>query len=172
MNTAERKPAVDESRPDFFRPSAVRMSRGAGPRMWPAVLLVLVALPCRGQNPGEQTNPSNSGQISNRAMQTRQADIDQNLAGNQGDSVYQQKRMRQLNAAQHKSMVSDTEKLLKLVTDLNAEIASSSPASLTSEQLHKVAEIEKLAHSVKEDMRTPVQEMPVLLNPEQRPFQQ
>ena len=61
--------------------------------------------------------------------------------------------MRQLNEAQHKAMVSDTDKLLKLVTEFNAEIGSTNPESLTPEQLRKVAEIEKLAHSVKEKMR-------------------
>jgi hypothetical protein len=50
-------------------------------------------------------------------------------------------------------MISDTEKLVKLVSELEAEIGSSSSAALTTEQLRKLAEIEKLAHSVKEKMK-------------------
>ncbi len=72
--------------------------------------------------------------------------------------------MRQLSAAQHKAMVSDTDKLLRLVTELNAEINSTYPASLTLEQLRKVAEIEKLAHSVRDKMRTSVVGAPTFLD--------
>ena len=68
--------------------------------------------------------------------------------------------MRQINAAQHKAMVSDADRLLKLVTELNAEIGRSIPEALTPEQRRKVAEIEKLAHSVKEKMRTAPVGMP------------
>jgi hypothetical protein len=68
--------------------------------------------------------------------------------------------LRQLIAAQHKAMVSDTDKLLKLVIQFNAEIDNSTPAALTPEQLRMVAEIEKLAHSVKDKMRTSAPEVP------------
>ena len=49
-------------------------------------------------------------------------------------------------------MVSDTNKLLKLARELNDEVAAKNAAALTPDQLHKIAEIEKLAHSVKEKM--------------------
>jgi HAMP domain-containing protein len=73
-----------------------------------------------------------------------------------GDQVYRERRLQQLNAAQHKSMVADTDKLLKLVTELNTEIANTNPDSLTPQQLRKIAEIEKLAHNVKDKMRMSV----------------
>ena len=52
----------------------------------------------------------------------------------------------------HKSMVSDADKLLKLARQLDAEIASNPSDELTPQELHKVAEIEKLAHNVKAKM--------------------
>lgn len=63
------------------------------------------------------------------------------------------KRLRLLNAQRQKSMVSDADKLLKLAKELNDEVASGDSATLTDAQLRKVAEIAKLAKSVKEKMR-------------------
>jgi hypothetical protein len=70
--------------------------------------------------------------------------------------AFNEKRLQMMNAAQHQSMVADTERLVKLVGDLNAQINSSKANSLTPEQLHMVAEIEKLAHNVKDKMRMAV----------------
>ncbi|MGO9336354.1 MAG: hypothetical protein ACLPY1_02490 [Terracidiphilus sp.] len=75
--------------------------------------------------------------------------------------------LRALNADRQKSLVSDTNKLLRLVNELNAEIARSNTGSLTSVQLHKLAEIEKLAHNVKYKMSTSVRSTPAF----QPPFQ-
>jgi hypothetical protein len=72
------------------------------------------------------------------------------------DQRQEQQRLKAINAARQKSLVSDTNKLLKLANELNAEIARSNAGTLTPEQLHKVAEIEKLARNVKEKMTTPV----------------
>lgn len=77
-----------------------------------------------------------------------------------GDSIDQERRLRALNADRQKSMVSDTDKLLKLANELNIEVAAASPESLNSDQLHKVAQIEKLAHSVREKMSTSVRGTP------------
>src|ERR1035441_1312485 len=57
-----------------------------------------------------------------------------------------------LNAARQKSVVSDTDKLLKLAQELAQETSASKPSPLTQEQLRKVAKIEKLARNVKEGM--------------------
>ena len=58
-------------------------------------------------------------------------------------------------------MVADTNKLLKLAGELNAELAGEHPESLNPDQLRKVAEIEKLAHSVKDKMSMSVKGIPV-----------
>jgi hypothetical protein len=86
------------------------------------------------------------------------------------DSIEQERQMRALNADRQKSMVSDTNKLLKLVTELNAEVSSANSDTLSLNQLHKLAEIEKLAHSVKEKMSTSVRGVPSYLPPSPPPF--
>jgi hypothetical protein len=80
--------------------------------------------------------------------QTSRDQTDDPLAGPAWDA----KRLKALNEDRHKSMVSDTQKLLKLARELDAEIASNPTGTLTPEELHKVAAIEKLAHSVKSKM--------------------
>ena len=66
--------------------------------------------------------------------------------------VLSEKRRHQMNIERQKSMVVDSDKLLKLATELNGEIAHSNPNALSPTQIHKVAEIEKLAHSIKDKM--------------------
>jgi hypothetical protein len=68
------------------------------------------------------------------------------------DTVFAEKRLRALNIERQRQMVADADKLLKLAKELNDEVAASNAGTLTPEQLHKIAEIEKLAHSVKERM--------------------
>ena len=63
-----------------------------------------------------------------------------------------EKRLRALNTERQKQMVADAAKLLKLAKELNEEVAASNSNTLTSEQVRKVAEIEKLARSVKQRM--------------------
>ena len=76
------------------------------------------------------------------------------------DPIQEVRWLRGLNVERQKEMVSDTNKLLKLASELNAEISSSKPDSITPAQLSKVMEIEKLAHSVKEKMSTSAQSTP------------
>jgi hypothetical protein len=96
-----------------------------------------------------QYSPSNSGPLIQNLPNSRQ----QGLGGSMdNDPLFVEKRLRALNIDRHKSLVSDTDKLLKLARQLDAEIASNPPDELTPEQLHKVAEIEKLARSVKTKM--------------------
>ncbi|MGH9607543.1 MAG: hypothetical protein ACRD3N_17775 [Terracidiphilus sp.] len=73
------------------------------------------------------------------------------------DSVFQERRMRAMNAERQKEMVSDTAKLLKLTAALNAEVNRDKSDSFTPEQLRQLAKIEKLARSVREKMANPVQ---------------
>jgi hypothetical protein len=78
-----------------------------------------------------------------------------------------EKLLRALNADRQKALVSDANKLLRLVNELNTEIAGKQPDALTPDQLRKMAEIEKLAHSVKDKMTTSVRGLPAF----QAPFQ-
>ena len=72
------------------------------------------------------------------------------------DPVEEARRMQALNFARQKALVSDANKLLKLTTELNEEIAHSNADTLTSAQIRKLAQIEKLAHSVSEKMSATV----------------
>jgi len=69
-----------------------------------------------------------------------------------GDPALIARHERALNAERQKSMVADTDKLLKLARELNDEIGHSNPSVLTPEELRKVADIEKLARNVKQKM--------------------
>ena len=68
------------------------------------------------------------------------------------DPIMRERQIRGLNNERQKEMVSDTNKLLKLAQELNDEIAAKNAGTLTYDQLHKIAQIEKLARSVKEKM--------------------
>jgi hypothetical protein len=118
------------------------------------VAALLLALPCSGQTPGSGNNGSQMGR---RTPPTRGiGGMDQTQIDTVATPVYYEKRLQMLNAAQHKSMVADTDRLVKLVTDLNSQINSSKSTTLTVEQMRMVAEIEKLAHNVRDKMRMSV----------------
>jgi hypothetical protein len=68
------------------------------------------------------------------------------------DPAEQARRLRALNIERQKRVVSDANKLLKLTTEFNAEIARANPESLTPAQLRKLAEIERVAKDLKENM--------------------
>jgi hypothetical protein len=70
--------------------------------------------------------------------------------------VDEARRIRLLNAERQKSMVADTVKLLKLANELNAEMAKEDTPAPTPVELRKIANIEKLAHNVKEKMEITV----------------
>jgi hypothetical protein len=74
------------------------------------------------------------------------------------NQIFQERRVKALNAERQKELVSDTNKLLKLIADLNAQVGKKCSDSLTPDQLHMLAKIEKLAKSVKDKMSMPVQQ--------------
>lgn len=88
------------------------------------------------------------------------------------DPTQMERRLTALNIERQKQMVSDTNKLLKLARELNEEVAANSSAMLTGDQLHKIAEIEKLARGVKQKMAdgvgqsTPAPQMPIGMPPQ------
>lgn len=81
------------------------------------------------------------------------------------DSALIHRQMNALNAERQKVLVSDTAKLLKLAQELNTEVASGSADSLSPDQMRKIANIEKLAHSVKQKMSESVINGPSLHDP-------
>jgi hypothetical protein len=77
------------------------------------------------------------------------------------DSKEEERRLRLLNAERQKNMVSDADKLLKLATQLNAEVAAAHESELTAAQLKSISEIEKLARKVKDRMSLSVRGAPL-----------
>jgi hypothetical protein len=68
------------------------------------------------------------------------------------DPVVAARQLRARNADRQKSIVTDTEKLLRLARELNSEMETGNHGELTQVELHKLAEIERLARNVKQKM--------------------
>ncbi|HLY40972.1 MAG TPA: hypothetical protein VKR52_07135 [Terracidiphilus sp.] len=68
------------------------------------------------------------------------------------DPVLAKRQARMLNVERQKQLVSDAAKLLELARALNSELEAANSDSMTPDQMHKIAEIEKLAKSVKDRM--------------------
>ena len=68
----------------------------------------------------------------------------------------QQQSFEAANAERKKQIADDTEKLLKLATDLKAEVDKTNKDTLSLGVIRKADEIEKLAHIVKEKMKLTV----------------
>jgi len=113
-----------------------------------------------------QSLPGSNGGSNNglgvKRPQLGQQDSSQLSNDDAFDVVLAEKRTRALNSERQKQMVADANKLLKLAKELNDEVATASTSSLTSDQLRKIGEIEKLARSVRErtvagfaDVRSP-----------------
>jgi hypothetical protein len=81
------------------------------------------------------------------------------------DDPDQSRRIRMLNAERQKSLVADTVKLLKLANEVNAVMVKEDASAPTQAELRKVADIEKLAHNVKEKMKITVIGTPIYRNP-------
>jgi hypothetical protein len=102
-------------------------------------------LPAAGQiamGPGTQQYP---GQMSH-------SNSTADLSVPEQDAFRARKMVAALNAQRQKSMVSDSNKLLRLAMELNVELSRGDSGLSPSEQMRKVAEIEKLARNVKDKM--------------------
>jgi len=75
-----------------------------------------------------------------------------------------ERRLQYLNAERQKSMVAETNRLVKLAADLNAQINSGEHTQLTLDQARQLAEIEKLAHRIRDRMSTSVRQAPSMLS--------
>src|SRR6266567_197237 len=106
-----------------------------------AVVLLIIVIPISAQSPGIPVfQPNDQGQSSQR--RPLQPPV------YNAPAPWEARRITALNVMRHKAMVSDTDKLLLLAKELNADAENMSPI----ERVHKAAEIEKLAKSVKEKM--------------------
>jgi hypothetical protein len=95
--------------------------------------------------------------------QSRQNPFDQST---QMDPLIAERQLKALNAERQKSMVSDTDKLLKLARELNDEVQTGN----TDVELRKIADIEKLARNVKQKMSISLVGGPAFHDPASPPF--
>ena len=58
-----------------------------------------------------------------------------------------------LRIQRQKQLISDGDKLLKLATDLKQQIDNATPQTLSADSVKKAAEIEKLAHSLRQRLK-------------------
>lgn len=68
------------------------------------------------------------------------------------DPAEQAKRLRDLNAARQKNIVSDAEKLLKLAVALKAQADSSDTQTSVAQQVNQWSQVEHLARGIREKM--------------------
>jgi len=98
------------------------------------------------------TLPSTAGQ--SPAMQSSQQEI--GPARQDHDPAHERMKEQAIvsaNAARHKRMVEDVNKLLDLSTQLKDDVDKTADDQLSVEVIRKATEVEKLAHDVKERMR-------------------
>ncbi len=107
-----------------------------------------------GSSGGGQGHPSYS---SNQTLNP--------LSEDDQDPMMAERRIRALNVQRQKQMVADADKLLKLAKELNEEVAKANTATLTEDELHKIADIEKLARSVRQRMTDETGQVPAILAP-------
>ncbi|MGA7106739.1 MAG: hypothetical protein WBV28_05150 [Terracidiphilus sp.] len=149
--------------PDVCREPSTRGENGYGPRPALRVLWVLAVflLGAVAAQPAGQQVPNPLGRHQTNPF-SNSSDLDPLLAARQ---------LRALNEERQKAIVSDTERLLKLVRELNTEIASGSADTLTATQVRNLVEIEKLARNVKQKMSVSLVGGPALREPATEPIQ-
>jgi hypothetical protein len=133
-----------------------RLSPGSARRAELALMAIL-ALTCDGRNPAQtQHQPIPGSGIPTHASSADQAAADQDAAIDDVDKLTTARHLRAYYLLQQQAMVRDTDRLLALATQLNAEVSSEHSGTLTREERRQAGEIEKLARSVREKMSEPV----------------
>jgi len=130
------------------------------------VLLVILVGALRAAPAGQEPIPNLSTipNLSNRHVESQFEPLaDQ-------DPAFVAKQARALNAERQKSMVSDTDKLLKLAQELNSDIETDAPDTAGQLELRKIADIEKLARNVKQKMSLSVVSAPTFRDPLPQPI--
>ena len=78
------------------------------------------------------------------------ADHDRQVTVNDSAEVRQAQLLR---VQRQKQLISDSDKLLKLATDLKQQIDNTPAETLSADSVKKAAEIEKLAHSLRQRLK-------------------
>jgi len=127
-----------------FHPARLRFCASMG-------LAVLLALVCAMPGCSQSSGGSNGGQGQGMGGMHPHTDLS-SLSTDDADPAMVERRIRALNNERQKQIVADTDKLLKLARELNEEVAKANTGTLTPDELHKIADIEKLARNVRQRM--------------------
>ena len=113
-----------------------------------AALLLTCMTPAVSDGMGQNTYPHLPPEL-NRIP-------DSNQAAQINEQQQKKEDFEAANAARKKQIASESAKLLKLATELKAEVDKTDKDTLSIGVIRKADEIEKLAHSVKEKMQLTV----------------
>ena len=114
------------------------------------LLVAIVGAMLLGSGSSEQmTIPGSSAQQQGMGM---------GMPGHRGgrdtaDVFHAQEMAKMRNEERQKRLVTDTDKLLAVATDLKTQMDQSTSETLSADTMKKIDEIEKLAHSVKDRMK-------------------
>jgi len=143
-----------------------RIHRSAGTTRVAILMALLLAVPLGG---AQNAPTSHIGGLPTTTSGVGDSPLDD--SNNTGPNAEMEAhRMRMLNAERQKSLVADTVKLLKLANELNTSMAKEDGSAPTQAEVRKLADIEKLAHNVKEKMKITVMGPPTYHRPEMPPI--
>lgn len=117
-------------------------------RRWAAAMLAVVSLPMLGTT-SARAQSAMGPNMPDRSWVVERMGPELDMPGNE---QMKRKRIEALNQLRQKRLVADTNKLLKLAEELNASGIAGHPVLSPAERLRKLAQIEKLAKSVREKM--------------------
>jgi hypothetical protein len=129
----------------FLKGGAMRFGTG---------LLVVLCLASSVGKTQYPVTPQTPGQQAPSLQDPLKSPDDESRKGNdpmRGPTSERQARMR--NEERQKQLVADSERLLALATQLHDDVAKTNKDILSIDVVKRAAEIEKLAHSVKERMK-------------------
>ena len=127
---------------------------------------IAVGVFCSYLAPAQRNSPMPNYPLPNRpgVPNVDPLDMPQGFPGDPMQNRRNERRLQYLNAERQKSMVAETNRLVKLAADLNAQINSGEHTQLTLDQARQLAEIEKLAHRIRDRMSTSVRQAPSMLS--------
>jgi hypothetical protein len=126
--------------------------------LWPALLLLVFGT----------TDWRAAAQAPADSSSMRQLRSDDQFVGDNIESAMRQRRIENYIKQKKKEMEEQSARLVQLATELHSELAAAANSPLSAQQLRKINEIEKLAHSVKEKMSNPIP-LPPAFQPEVLP---
>ncbi len=116
-------------------------------------VIALGTVPLKTQVSAGQISQQTGKQGSNNPQSPRGPLMDKDGGPDPMRDRMEEQASRNRNTERFKRMVSDTDKLLALSTELKADVDKTTKNEMSMDVIKKAAEIEKLAHDVKERMR-------------------